>query len=83
MKVGDLVFSSKVRPDDIAKIIKVDLHKTPTYTRTVYTAKFDDGSTFIFYGSQVNKSVFKHIKPDGQISIFDFMNPPEVDNDNK
>lgn len=75
MKVGDYVKSTKIRPEESAKVVKAKIYKRPNYTKTEYVARFDDGSEFIFYGSQVNKSVFKDMtERDGQMNIFDFIN---------
>lgn len=85
MKVGDLVVNNKVRPKEHAEITKVDISTRWEDTdngkkkkvRTKYTAQFDDGTTMIFYGFNVNKSVFKWLPPDGQMSLEDFMPLPQ------
>lgn len=83
MKVGEKVFSTKVRPWDVATITKMDLQqhynekKNRMETRTTYTAEFDDGTSLIFYGFNINKSIFKHVVPDGQMDLSQFMPMPE------
>lgn len=86
MKVGDTIFSTKIRPYENAIIVKADVaikertKKDGTIkkeTRTTYKAKYPDGSEITFYGFNLNKSVFKYIKPDGQLNLDDFMNKPE------
>lgn len=88
MVIGDVVMSTKIRPYENATITKVDIsihEKTNKKgikrkeTRTSYTATFADGTSFIFYGFNINKSVFKVVGHDGQITLWDFMNPPIVD----
>lgn len=85
MKIGDIVMSTKVRPYENAKIVDVEIKKkfnekkNRLETRTTYTAEFPDKSTMIFYGFNVNKSVFKVMESDGQMCLADFMNWPEED----
>lgn len=81
MKIGDVVMSTKVRPYDNATITDVDVEVSKKNgkksIKTKYKAEFADGSSFIFYGFNINKSVFKVMTPDGQIALADFMNLPE------
>lgn len=85
MKIGDMIFSTKVRPNDTATIIKADVvikwKETKTgkkkETRTKYIAKYPDGSEITFYGFNINKSIFKRMRPSGQITLEDYMNPSE------
>lgn len=82
MKVGDIVRSTKVRPSDRAKIVKVEIKKIHNEKRnreeirTTYTAEFPDKTSMIFYGFNINKSVFKVISHDGQMCLSDFMTYP-------
>lgn len=79
MKVGDIVRSTKVRPNDRAKIIKADIKvrnnnkKQRNEIRTSYTAQFPDESTFIFYGFDIDRTVFKVEEANGQMRLEDFM----------
>lgn len=83
MKVGDLVMSTKNQPYANAKIVKVDVitmfnkKKQKNETRTTYTAEYPDGTKLIFYGFNINKSIFKVMEHDGQMVLSDFMNYPE------
>lgn len=87
MKIGDIVMSTKIRPYENAKIIKADIKirfnekKQRNETRTEYIAEFPDKTTFTFYGFNINKSVFKVLKADGQMVLSDFMNYPEVEDE--
>lgn len=82
MKIGDEIFSTKVRPNDVATITKTDVvikwKETKTgkkkETRTKYVAKYLDGSEMTFYGFNINKSIFKFERPSGQITLEDYMN---------
>lgn len=64
MKIGDIVKSTKIRPNDTAVIVKSDVEikkkegKRPEI-RTKYIAKYDDLSEITFYGFDINKSVFQ------------------------
>lgn len=87
MKIGDVIFSTKVRPYENAVIVKADViikertnknGSVKKETRTTYKAQYKDGSEITFYGFNINKSIFKYIKPDGQITLEEFMNKPEV-----
>lgn len=80
MKVGDKVRSTKVRPKEIAVIVKADINVRRDVTRkrkddirSTYTAKFDDGSSLIFYGFDVNKTVFKVEDKNGQMTLDQFI----------
>lgn len=78
MKVGDIVYSTKIRPYEKATIQKVDIDireregKKPEI-RSTYIAKYLDGSELRFYGFNINKSIFKHMEKDGQLTIFDYI----------
>lgn len=81
MKVGDKVRSTKVRPTEVATIVKADINiregdesKPKKEIRSTYTAKFDDGSSLIFYGFDIGRSVFKVEDNDGQITLDQFIN---------
>ena len=87
MKIGDVIFSTKVRPYENAVIVKADVEikkrtnkngSVREETRTTYKAQYKDGSEITFYGFNINKSVFKHTEPDGQINLKEFMDIPEV-----
>ena len=77
MKVGDRIFSKKVRPSDVAIIVKMDAvikeRSGKKEVRTTYVAKYDDGSEITFYGFNINKTIFKYEGPDGQLSLFDYI----------
>lgn len=79
MKIGDMVYSKKVRPNEKAKITKVDVKlrhddvKMRAITQTTYTAKFEDGSSLIFYGFDVNRTIFKAREADGQYTLNDYL----------
>ena len=85
MKVGDIVMSTKIRPYDNAKVIRVDIcrkldeKKNRIETRTKYEAKYSDGTKLLFTGSMCNKSIFKVMQRDGQMCLEDFMNYPVED----
>lgn len=79
MKVGDKVRSTKVRPTEVATISKAEIKICDDGcgkkgTRSTYTAKFDDGSSLIFYGFDIGRSVFKVEDNDGQITLDQFIN---------
>ena len=82
MKLGDIVMSTKIRPYENAKIVKVEVKKIHnekkdrTEIRTTYTAEFPDKTSMIFYGFNINKSVFKVMSHDGQMCLSDFMTYP-------
>lgn len=76
MKIGDKVRSTKVRPGEVATIVKSDIKVRngvkPNRKREIqstYTAEFDDGSSLIFYGFNINKTIFKVEAKDGQITL--------------
>lgn len=78
MKVGDVVYSTKVRPYEKATIEKVDIdikerEGKNKEIRSKYLAKYLDGSELTFYGFNINKSIFKHMEHDGQMTIFDYI----------
>lgn len=78
MKVGDSVYSTKHRQNDRATIVKVDVdirneHKKKSEVRSKYIAKYLDGEELVFYGFNINKSIFKVMEPEGQYSIFDYL----------
>lgn len=83
MKIGDEIFSTKVRPNDVATITDVEVvakwKETKTgkkkEIRTKYLAKYPDNSEITFYGFNINKSIFKFERPSGQITLEDYMNP--------
>lgn len=76
MKIGDKVRSTKVRPKEVATIVKADI-KVRKYAdrnhkqeiQSTYTAEFEDGSSLIFYGFNINKTIFKVEAQDGQITL--------------
>lgn len=81
MKVGDIVMSTKIRSYENATIVKAEYtrfvdDKGKQSVKTKYIAEFADGSSFIFHGANVNKSVFKVQENDGQMCLSDFMNLP-------
>lgn len=81
MKVGDVVYSTKIRPNVTATVIKADVVvkdkiDDKKQVRTSYIARYDDGSELRFYGCQINHSVFK-VEDNGQMSIFDFIGKEE------
>lgn len=62
MKIGTKVRNEKVRPNDIAtvessKLVLVKYKDGREEPRTSYTAKYEDGSGFIFYGSQIGNVI--------------------------
>lgn len=78
MKVGDRIYSTKIIPYELATIEKIDVDikkrdGKKDEVRTKYIAKYLDGSEITFYGFNINKTVFKHIEPDGQYSISDYI----------
>lgn len=84
MKIGDVVFSTKIRPGVHAVITNAEVvikekelknGKKKKETRTKYQAAFDDGSMMVFYGFNINKSVFKAVgeSSDGQMHLCQFM----------
>ena len=79
MKIGDIIQSTKVRPNDTAKIIKADVRqkyndkKGKTEVRTEYVAEFEDKTTMKFYGFDINQSIFRIEEADGQMRLEEFM----------
>lgn len=77
MKVGDKIFSNKVRTDQTATIVKADvysrLERPGKGIRTKYVAKYDDGLELTFYGFDINRSIFKKEECDGQMCLSEFM----------
>ena len=79
MKIGDIVRSTKIRPNETAKIIKADVRKKyiekkeMTEIRTEYVAEFKDKSTIKFYGFDINKTIFRVREADGQMRLEEFM----------
>lgn len=82
MKIGDIVISNKVRPGTPAVVtnaevnIKEEERKNGTkkkVCRTKYQAKFDDGTFMVFYGFDIDRSVFKQEESDGQMCLEQFM----------
>lgn len=80
MKIGDVVYSLKVRPYEKAIIIKSDVEikwrenkngQKKKETRTTYIAQYPDMTCITFYGFNINKTIFKYIEPDGQLSLSD------------
>lgn len=83
MKIGERVYSTKVRPGDIATVSKthvdikdgVTIHGRAKVFRTTYEATYDDGSKLIFYGFDINRFVFraKDEVDVGQMTLDQFM----------
>ena len=79
MKIGDIIQSTKVRPNDTAKIIKADVRqkyndkKGKTEVRTEYVAEFEDKTIMEFYGFDINRSIFRIEEADGQMRLEEFM----------
>ena len=79
MKIGDIIRSTKIRPNETAKIIKADVRqkyiekKEMTEIRTEYVAEFKDKSTIKFYGVDINKTIFRVREADGQMRLEEFM----------
>lgn len=80
MKIGDKIRSTKVRPKEIATVTKVDINLREKAekgrkreVRSTYTAEFDDGSSLIFYGFNINRTVFKVEESDGQMCLDQFI----------
>lgn len=80
MKIGDIIRSTKVRPNDTAKVIKADVKqryndkKKKTEIRTEYVAEFEDKTTMTFYGFDIDRSIFRIEESDGQMKLEEFMN---------
>lgn len=76
MKVGDKVYSIKIRPNEVAVITKADIKikesedsKRKREIRSAYRAKYNDGSQLIFYGFDIERTVFKVEEEDGQLTL--------------
>lgn len=78
MKVGDIIYSTKVRPNEKATIVKADVkikeRKGIKEIQSKYVAKYLDGSEITFYGFNINKTIFKSDVQEGQLSLFDYIN---------
>ena len=80
MNIGDIVMSTKIRPYENAKVVRVEIikvlneDKNRTETRTKYEALYSDKTKLSFTGAQCNKSVFKVMKADGQMCLSDYFN---------
>lgn len=65
MKIGDKIYSKKVRPNDTAEIKVVKVKKkfnkdtNQTEIRTKYIAEYEDGTNITFYGFNINQTIFK------------------------
>ena len=82
MKIGDIVYSKKIRPGLHATITNAEVvikekelknGRKKKETRTKYQAAFDDGSSMIFYGFDIGRSIFKVEEADGQMCLSQFM----------
>lgn len=82
MKIGDVVFSTKIRPGVHAVVSNAEVNikekelkngNKKRETRTKYQAKFDDGSMMVFYGFEIGVYVFKVEESDGQMCLSQFM----------
>lgn len=81
MKIGDKVRSTKIRPNDVATITKSNVvlndkrkgDAVKKEIRSSYEAKYEDGSTLIFYGFDINRSIIKVEDDCGQIHLGQFM----------
>lgn len=75
MKVGAKVKSTKVKRNDLATITSLDISKrydskkNREVIQSKYTAKYDDGSSLIFYGFDIGKTVFTVEEANGQITL--------------
>lgn len=82
MKIGDVVYSTKIRPKTPAVVTNAEVvikekelksGRKKKECRTKYQAKFDDGTFMVFYGFDIGRSVFKVEESDGQICLSEFM----------
>ena len=81
MKIGDKVRSTKVRPNDVATVIKSNValnnkrkaDVVKKEIRSSYEAEYADGSKLIFYGFNIGKTIFKVEEDYGQIHLGQFM----------
>ena len=82
MKIGDKVISTKIRPGTPAVVTNAEVNikekelksgRKKKECRTKYQAKFDDGTFMIFYGFDIDRSVFKVEESDGQMCLEQFL----------
>ena len=82
MKIGDIVISKKIRPGVQAVITNAEVvikekelksGRKKKECRTKYQAKYDDGTFMVFYGFDIDRSVFKVEESDGQMCLEQFM----------
>lgn len=81
MKIGDKVRSTKVRPNDVATVVKSNValnnkrkdNSVKKEIRSSYEAEYADGSKLIFYGFNIGKTIFKVEEDYGQIHLGQFM----------
>lgn len=82
MKIGDVVYSTKIRPGTHAVVTNAEViikekelknGKKKKETRTKYQAKFEDGTFMIFYGFDIGRSIVKVEESDGQMCLEQFM----------
>lgn len=82
MKIGDVVVSNKIRPGVRAVITNAEVvikekelksGRKKKECRTKYQAKYDDGSIMVFYGFDIDRSVFRVEESDGQMCLEEFM----------
>jgi hypothetical protein len=82
MKIGDIVYSTKIRPNTHAVVTNAEVvikekelknGNKKKETRTKYQARFDDGSMMVFYGFDIDRSIFKVEESDGQMCLSQFM----------
>lgn len=82
MKIGDVVISKKIRPGTPAVITNAEVvikekelksGRKKKECRTKYQAKFDDGTFMIFYGFDINRTIFKQEESDGQMHLGQFI----------
>ena len=82
MKIGDIVVSKKIRPGIKAVITNAEVvikekelksGRKKKECRTKYQAKYDDGTFMVFYGFDIDRSVFKVEESDGQMCLDQFM----------
>ena len=82
MKIGDVVCSTKSRRNIHAVVTNAEVvikekelknGMKKKETRTKYQARFDDGSFMVFYGFDIDRSIFKVEESDGQMCLSQFM----------
>lgn len=80
MKIGDVVYSTEIRPRVHATVISADVDirwrekKNGTKKkeiRTKYIAQYLDKTTMTFYGFDIDRTVFKVNLPEGQLHLSD------------